>query len=137
GAPGPDPRDPHVSGLRVTPAQQSLSPKANTQLCVDALFSDGSRRDVTHWTRFVTNDENVATAAADGKVAVVGCGQTSIMIGYQDRVAVATILVPYPNKIDPKAYSRLPAANYIDRAVYARLAALRLFPSQPAADHQF
>ncbi len=137
GAPAPDFRDAHVVGLRVTPSIQSLSPHANTQLHVEAQFSNGTHRDVTHWTRFVTNDENVATAAPNGKVAVVGCGQTSIMIGYQDRVAVATILVPYPNKIDPKAYSVLPRTNYIDKAVYARLAALRLFPGKSAGDLEY
>ncbi len=137
GAPAPDFRDPHVVALKVEPAIQSLAPRANTQLRVQAQFSDGSKRDVTHWTRFVTNDENVATAAPNGKVSVVGCGQTSIMIGYQDRVSVATILVPFPNKIDSKAYSVLPSANYIDKAVYARLAALKLFPSKAAGDLEF
>ena len=137
GAPPPDMRDPHVTGLRVSPAVQSLAQRAQTQLHVEALFSDGSHRDVTHWTRFATNDENVATVVPDGKVSVTGCGQTSIMIGYQDRVSVATVLVPYPNKIDPKAYSRLPEKSYIDRTVYARLNALHLFPSPSANDLEF
>ena len=137
GAPAPDFRDPHVTGLRVSPAIQSLGPNGKTQLTVEAQFSDGSRRNVTHWTRFVTNDENVAHAAADGKVAVTGCGQTSIMISYQDRVAVATLQVPFPNKIDTKVYARLPRANYIDSAVYSRLAELRLLPSGPAGDLEY
>ncbi len=137
GAPAPDFRDPHVTALQVTPAIQSLSPRANTQLRVIARFSDNSQRDVTHWTRFTSNDENVATAAPNGRVTVGGAGQTSIMIGYQDRVAVATILVPYPNRINVKDYTRLPRSSYIDGAVYARLAALRLFPSKPAGDLEF
>ncbi|HLJ56650.1 MAG TPA: DUF1549 and DUF1553 domain-containing protein [Chthonomonadaceae bacterium] len=137
GAPPPDLHDPHVVSLRVLPAVQSLAPHADTQLHVEAQFSDGSRRDVTHWTRFGTNDENVATAAPEGKVHVTGCGQTSIMVGYQDRVAVATILAPFPNRVDPKAYRALPRSNYIDDRVYSRLAALRLFPSKPASDLEF
>lgn len=137
GAPAPDFKDPHVTALRVSPAVQSLAPKAIRQLHIEAQFSDGSHRDVTHWTRFVSNDENVATAAPNGKVTVAGAGQTAIMIGYQDRVAVATIQVPFPNKIDPKAYSSLPQSSYIDRAVYGKLSALRLFPSKPAGDLEF
>lgn len=137
GASAPDPQDPYVVGLRVTPSMKSLPVKANLQIRVDALFSDGSKRDVTHWTRFVTNDENVATALPDGKVTVTGVGQTAIMIGYQDKVAVAHILVPFPNKVEAKSYARLPRSNYIDSLVYSKLAALHLPPSQPATDAEF
>lgn len=137
GAPPPDAQDPHVTALRVTPPVQSLAPKANLQLRVDAVFSDGSARNVTHWARFLTNDEAVATAQPDGKVAVAGVGQTAIMIGYQDKVAVARILVPFPNKTDAQTYSRLPRANYIDSLIYSKLAALRLPPSQSATDAEY
>ncbi len=137
GAPPADMQDAHVVSLRVTPPVQSLAPKANLQLRVDAVFSDGSTRNVTHWTRFVTNDETVATALPDGKVTVTGVGQTAIMIGYQDKVAVARVLVPFPNKTDAQTYSRLPRANYIDTLVYSKLAALRLPPSQSATDLEY
>ncbi len=137
GAPGPDPRDPQVTALQVTPAVQSLMPSANTQLRVKAVFSDGSVRDVTHWARFATNDENVATVVPDGRVTVTGVGQTAIMIGYQSRVAVARVLVPYPNKIAHAAYSQLPRANYIDDLVYSRLEALHLPVSPTANDLAF
>ena len=46
GAPTPDPKDAHVVALQVTPAVQSLAVKANVQLRVDALFSDGSKREI-------------------------------------------------------------------------------------------
>ena len=137
GAQGPDPNDPHVTGLRVTPPVQSLAPKAHLQLRVDALFSDGSTRDVTHWTRFTSNDENVATAVPNGLVTIAGVGQTAIMISYQDRVAVARVLVPFPNKVEAKSYAHLPRTNYIDDRVYAKLAALRLPVSAPAGDLEY
>jgi hypothetical protein len=133
GAPGPDPRDPQVTALQVTPAVQSLLPRVKSQLHVVAVFSDGSKRDVTHWARFATNDENVATVVPDGRITITGVGQTAIMIGYQSRVAVARVLVPFPNQIPPTAYARLPRANYIDDLVYSRLESLHL-PVSPAAD---
>lgn len=137
GAPPPDPNDPHVTALRVTPPISSSKPNAKLQLHVEATFSDGSKRDVTHWTRFVTNDENVATVVPDGEVSVAGVGQTAIMIGYQDRVAVANIQVPYPNKIESAKSGKLPRSNYIDDKVYAKLAALHLPPSLPANDSEY
>lgn len=137
GTPGPDPRDPHVTALRVTPPTKSLTPNAHLQLRVQAVFSDGSVRDVTHWTRFATNDENVATVMPNGLVTIAGVGQTAIMLGYQDKVAVARVQAPYPNKIDPALYAKLPRANYIDAKVYAKLAALHLAPSQTAGDLEY
>ena len=137
GASAPNFSDPHVTQLRVEPSIQSLGPHGASQLHVIAQFSDGAKRDVSHWTRFAANDENIAAVAPTGRVTVTGCGQTSIMLGYQDRVAVATIVVPYANKIDPKAYAALPRSNYIDDAVYERLSALKLFPSKPAGDLEF
>ncbi len=137
GAPGPNPADPHVTGLRVTPPTKSLAPKDRLQLRVDAVFSDGSVRDVTHWTRFASNDENVATVVPDGSVTIAGVGQTAIMVGYQDKVSVARVMAPFPNKIAASAYTKLPRANYIDGLVYSKLAALHLTPSQTAGDLEF
>ncbi len=137
GAPGPDVRDPHVTALRVNPSSRSLTPKDRLQLHVQAVFSDGSFRDVTHWTRFASNDENVATVVPNGLVTIDGVGQTAIMMGYQDKVAVARVQVPFPNKIDPALYAKLPRANYIDDRVYAKLAALHLAPSRTAGDLEY
>lgn len=137
GTPGPDPHDPRVTALRVNPPTRSLSPKAQLQLQVRAVFSDGSVRDVTHWTRFASNDENVATVVPDGKVTIAGVGQTAIMVGYQDKVAVATVQVPFPNKIAPALYAKLPRNNYIDAKIDAKLAALHLAPSPRAGDLEY
>ena len=137
GTPGPDALDPHVTALRVNPPTRSLSPKAQLQLRVQAVFSDGSVQDVTHWTRFASNDENVATVVPNGLVTIAGVGQTAIMVGYQDKVAVARVQVPFPNKIDPALYAKLPRTGYIDAKVYAKLAALHLAPSQTAGDLEY
>lgn len=137
GAVGPDAHDPHVTALKVSPPAQSLSRNAQTKIRVDARFSDGTTRDVTHWCRFATNDENVATAGADGAVAVAGYGQTAIMIAYQDKVAVARVLAPYPNTIPPSAFDALDRATFIDRAVANRLKALHIAPGKRADDLAF
>lgn len=137
GAPGPDAQDPHVTALRVNPPSRSLTPNARLQLRVQAVFSDGSVRDVTHWTRFASNDENVATVVPDGMVTIDGVGQTAIMVGYQDKVAVARVQVPFPYKIAAATYAKLPRANYIDDKVYAKLAALHLSPSRTTGDLEF
>jgi hypothetical protein len=137
GCAGPDPKDGHVTALRVVPPVSSSAPKSKVQLHVYALFSDGAKRDVTHWARFGTNDENVASVVPDGLVTVNGVGQTAIMIGYQDRVATATVVAPFPNRLDPKAFTTLPRASFVDDLVYTKLSELRLPPSKLAGDLEF
>lgn len=137
GAAGPTPKDAHLTKIVVLPANRTLAPKAALQLKVIASFSDGSTRDVTHWARFGTNDENVATAVPDGGVKMVGEGETSIFVGYQDKVAVATVAVPFPSKVDPKAYAGLPRTSYVDDLIYRKLQQLHLWPSSPASDREF
>ena len=141
GASGPDPRDPHVAALSVSQAVGPPgSPKSKLQhrkLTVRARFSNGSLRDVTYWSRFGTNDENVATVTPDGTVQTTGAGETAITVAYQDRVAFARVAVPFANRIDARAYRSLPRNSYIDELVYAKLSALHLWPSPPATDAAF
>lgn len=135
GAPGPDPHDAHVLALRVTPADRSLTPGAHLQLRVEARFSNGVVRDVTHWARFATNDENTAIVTPEGGVTLTGVGQTSIMVGYQDRVAVARVMAPFPNRPTPPTHPE--RLGEIDRLVASRLAALHLPLSGPTTDLEF
>jgi hypothetical protein len=137
GAPGPNPHDPHVVGLTVTPAARILPPHATLKLHVTARFSDGSVRDVTYWTRFGSNDENTATVQKDGTVRMQGAGETAITVGYQDKVAMARVAVPYPNPTKTADYTRLPRRNYIDTLTDAKLAALHLWPSRLTTDAEF
>src|SRR5262249_28735673 len=106
GAPGPNANDPHVIKLDVETRQAKtrlvaslrgwiFPPHAALQLRVLARFSDGSTRDVTHWTRFATNDEMIATVRPDGAVQMTGEGETAITVAYQDRVAFARLAVPF------------------------------------------
>ncbi len=68
---------------------------------------------------------------------MTGLGETAITVSYQDKVAVAMVAVPYPNKIDPAAYAKLPRANFIDTHVLDKLKSLRLYPSKISTDSEF
>jgi hypothetical protein len=137
GAKGPSEKDAKLTSISVLPPQRMLSPKGKVQLKVIARFSDGTDRDVTHWTRFGTNDENVATTSGDGAVQMTGEGETSIFASYQDKVAIATVAVPFANRVDATAYARLPRSGFIDDLVYTKLKQLRLWPSPAASDTVF
>ena len=81
GAPGPNPADPTVIALDVTPSERIFSKTGDSlQLKVTAKYSDGSTRDVTGYARLNSLNDAIASCTADGLVRAAGRGQTAIMV---------------------------------------------------------
>ncbi|HYM13846.1 MAG TPA: DUF1549 domain-containing protein [Bryobacterales bacterium] len=137
GAPPPSDRDPIIQYIEFQPEQVSLHPNDHTQLKVTAHFSDGHTEDVTHWTKYSSGGEAVASVDDEGLVEVHGTGEAPITAWYQSKVAFARISVPAENKIDPAVFAKAPRSNFIDDAVIKKLEVLRIPPSAPATDSEF
>ncbi len=137
GMAGPSATDPTLVRLEVAPGERILVEKAEQQLLVRAHFSDGHVEDVTHWARYASNEEGVATVDDTGKVRIQGNGETAITVMYIDKVTFARVSVPFPNKVLPAQYAKIPAPSYIDRLVLKKLEALRLLPSDVAEDAEY
>jgi hypothetical protein len=137
GAPGPQPDDPFVSALEVFPVQVVLKPGAGQQLVVRAKYSDGRVRDVTHWTKFSSNNEGVATVDDEGRVRVNGRGEAAITLWFSNQVLYARIISPYDHKPGPDAYLSFRPKNFIDELTLAKWKSLNLIPSAPSSDSQF
>jgi hypothetical protein len=137
GAPPARGDDPRITRLEVLPALAVLAPKDSLKLVVRAWYSDGHSEDVTRWAKFSSSEELVAGVNLDGKVRVTGTGEAAVSVWFSNRVASATIVVPYPNKLDPTVFARAPRHNFIDDLVLKKLARLRIPPSGPASDAEF
>jgi hypothetical protein len=137
GTPPPSDNDPQVTGLEVYPASAILKPEGEQQLVVRAKYSDGQIRDVTRWVKFSSSDEGVATVDDSGHAKMTGFGEAAITLYYQSKVLYARLGVPYPNKPDPAIYTKFQRNNFIDELVIAKLKALNIAPSAPAADSAF
>lgn len=96
GAVGPKASDPTVTRLVISPAERILPfPGGHMQLSVRALYSDGSNRDVTAWTRLNSLNDAIAACTQEGLVTAVGRGQTAIMARYSGQATVTTVMVPF------------------------------------------
>jgi hypothetical protein len=137
GAPGPAASDPEVTGLEVYPAIATLQPNAEQQLVVLAKYSDGHTEDVTHWVRYSSANEGVASVDDSGHVKINGPGEAAVTLGYSSRVLYSRLTVPYPAQIADDAYTKFPRRNYIDDLVLAKLKKLHIAPSGPASDAVF
>lgn len=146
GAPGPNPADPYVTRIEVTPSERVLPrPGEKLQVVVRAVYSDGSSRDVTAHTRLSTLNDAVASCTPEGAVTAIGKGQTAIMARYSGQVAVAMVLVPFTTASktsdNPKPKIENPKSNdtsaRIDQLVANKQRQLGLIPSPLCDDATF
>lgn len=137
GMPAPRENDPRVTEIQVLPHEASLSPGAEQQLIVLALYSDGHTADVTHWAKFDSGDEGVATVDNEGQVTMHGYGEAPVTVWYQSHVAFSRLRIPFPHKIEDAVFLKSPRHNYIDDLVLNHLRVLHIPPSPEASDSEF
>lgn len=136
GCPMGDPKAPHVTGIRVEPAERQLDMKGSQQLRVIARWSDGREADVTAHAKFQTNNEGLASVSADGLVSAGQvAGEAAVMASYMGSVSVFRALLPRAEKIAD--YPKLPENNFIDGLVFKKLKKLNILPSDLADDADY
>ena len=137
GAPGPQPNDPLITRIEVTPASATLKPRADLQLRVRAHFSNGRTEDVTRWVKYTSANESVVNVGEDGKARVVGHGEGAVTAWYLSRIAIASITVPFTNKVTASTFSKAPKRNFIDELTLDKLRSLNLPPATRCTDSEF
>jgi len=133
GAKPPGDGDPVIERIEVTPAEVTLKPGQEHTISVHAIYSDGSRRDVTPWSKFAATNEAVAAVDDDGHVKVVGHGGGAVTAWYASKIVNLRITSPYDAEAPESVYSDSPRRNFIDELVVRQLQLLHL-PPAPAAD---
>jgi hypothetical protein len=137
GMPAPQESDPVVTDIQVLPHEASLTPGAEQQLLVTAIFSDGHSADVTRWAKYDSGDEGVASVDNSGHVTMHGYGEAPVTVWYQSHVAFSRLRIPYPVKLDNALFSRAARNNYIDDSILNHLKALHIPPSPQSSDEIF
>jgi Protein of unknown function (DUF1553)/Protein of unknown function (DUF1549) len=137
GAPPPRSDDAAVVRLEIFPRQVTLAPQGTQQILVQATYSDGRKRDVSHWAKYTSTEVGVATVDDEGRVAVTGRGESAITVWFASHVAIATISVPYEKEIPAEVFAASPRYNFIDEIVLDKLQRLRIPPSGMATDAEF
>lgn len=136
GCPADQADAPRLTGLEATPAEQLilLEPAGGVQLSVTALFSDGSRRDVTKLAVYEPTNSCIE-AGYDGRLIARTVGEAALLIRYLDQQMALRLAVVAPR---PDFNFTSPAeVNYVDRHVFAKLRLLKMNPSPLAGDAVF
>lgn len=128
----------NLTGITVEPQDRILPRLAKQQLRVTARYSDGSTRDVTRLTTYLSNE--AALVGVDDKGLMTAgpiVGDTAIMARYMGHIAVCSVAVPHPDPAPVAAYATLPRQNFIDELVWAKLTTLGITPSDPCSESTF
>ena len=137
GAAGPSVTDTALTKIEVFPPRLLVKPKDAFRVTVFAHYADGAIEDVTHWAKYTSSEETVATVDEDGAVAVVGAGETAIAVLFGSRVVTATVTVPFANTVADSVYTTAPKHNFIDGPILDKLRLLRVPPSPECGDAEF
>lgn len=137
GAKPPTDKDARLDRLVLLPGRTVLKPGDKQQLLLQAYYSDGRVEDVTHWGKFTSANEAVATVDDDGMVSVIGYGEGAVSAWFSSRIVIARVTVPYTNSVPAEVYASAKRANFIDDMVLQQLQRLNLPPSKPATDAEF
>ena len=139
GSPFQLPDEPDLENIRVTPESGTYKKDDAFSLQVDAIYGDGSARDVTALSRFKTLNEAVLKDCDEHGHVIVGqrSGEGAVVVQYMGQVALCKITVPVESALPAEAYAKLPRNNFIDDLAYKQFQRLGLFPSDLCTDAEF
>ncbi|MFL5341894.1 MAG: DUF1549 and DUF1553 domain-containing protein [Gemmataceae bacterium] len=127
---------PRLVSLEVEPAERILiEPAESLNVSAQAVFSDGSRMDVTRLAAYELSNPLVAEVAPNGTVRKMQSGETAVAVRFLGKQA--TVRLAFAPARPGFRWANSPEANFIDRHVFAKLKALRVNPSSLAPDDVF
>ncbi len=136
GAPKDPPDIAKVIGIEIFPKSAVLEgSNALQRFIVRARYSNGTERDVTPLTVFISNNDGTAKVAEDGLVTAGQRGEAFIQARFAEFNVGAQIIVTPKNL--PFKWPQVASRNYIDDAVYTKLKKLRFAPSEVCDDATF
>jgi hypothetical protein len=101
-----------------------------------AVWSNGTREDVTPLCRWRTNNDQVATIDDDGVVTSAGPGDSHVVVFYDNGVVPVSVIQPVSSKTGPD-YPPVPTPTRIDELVVQKLKKLGMVPSDLCTDAEF
>lgn len=133
GAAPPRSDDPILVQLTMTPSRGVLAVNTNEQLKLEALFSNGVRRDVTRQALYLSNEPEIGAVDGSGRVNIGEQGGLfAVLARFGGQMAVFQGTVPFGESTEPE---KLPEdASPVDRLLVDGWARLGVQPSVEVDD---
>jgi hypothetical protein len=104
-------------------------------MVVRAKYSDGTERDVTNLSLFLSSNETSAKIDANGLVTAGDRGEAFVMARF-NTFTVGSQMIALPKGLQ-FTFPNVPEVNYIDKLINAKLKKLRIAPSELCSDEAF
>lgn len=133
--------EPDLESIQVNPATWTAQQDSEFEMTVTAVYSDGSQRDVSALSEFVSSDKEFVRFDEEKEgVAQIGrqSGEGVALARFLGQVAVTQILVPVQQGAEVENFDvEFPANNFIDTLAKSQFDRLRLEPSELCSDEEF
>ena len=128
---------PTLVKLEITPSEILFSADGQQQkLQAVAVWTDGTREDVTALTRFKTNDDQVADVTAEGLVLAGSSGDSHVVASYDSAVVPVPVIRPVSEKFGDQ-YPATPTPTRVDELVVQKLRKVGIVQSEACTDTEF
>ncbi|HAB15251.1 MAG TPA: DUF1549 and DUF1553 domain-containing protein [Verrucomicrobiota bacterium] len=135
GARNEDPAKARATELTILPAVVEIDlPGRQQQFLVLAKYPDGSTRDVTREAILSSNNEEIALVK-DYTLTALRRGEMAVLVRYEGLYAAREVVVMGDRT--GFAFSPMPENNALDRLVNAKLAKMKINPSDLCTDAEF
>ena len=125
-----------VVSVELYPKGAVLDGEGSTQkLTVRANYSDGTDRDVTAQSLFISSNDNSAVVSPEGIVEATNRGEAFVMVRFETHT-VGSHFIVLPKGLQFE-WPETPANNYVDTLLYNKLKKLRIKPSGLCSDEEF
>jgi hypothetical protein len=126
-----------LTKLEVTPSEiQFTEDGQQQQVTAVAVWSDGTREDVTALCRFQSNDDQIADITRGGLVDAGTPGDTHIVVFYDNAVVPVPVIRPV-SELTEDQYPETPTPTTIDQLVVTKLKKLGVVQSDLCSDEAF
>lgn len=134
----PQPEDAaRLTRLEVTPREiQFTKDGESVQMKAVAVWSDGTREDVSDLCRYQSNDDTVADINQSGLVEGGSPGDTHVVVFYDNAVVPIPVMRPVSDQ-HGENYPEIATPTRIDELVVERLRKLGVVQSELSSDEEF
>ena len=134
GAPGPT-GEAKVERLLVRPTESiCFAPVDQVRINAEALFANGSRRDVSAFAVYETSNLNVSVSP-DGIVTRNANGEATVIVRYLDQQV--PVRIAFLDERKDFRWDHREPRNYVDQYLFAKLKKFRANPTERCSDHVF
>jgi len=130
-------KSPDFVRMEIVPGEMVAKQKGDTwQLKAVAVWSDGTKEDVTPLCRFASNNDQVATINDKGLVTAQGPGDTHVVAFYDNGVIPVPVIQRVSDKVGPN-YPSVPTPTKVDQLVVEKLKKLGIVQADTCTDGEF